>query len=98
MPKCHFSAIGPGNWRNRCRVPPYAGFSQGPLQLAQQTVEQHAERLLRLYERQAKIRATPSEVARVLGAYVKRWRRWCRAGLRLARPMPFPPAGTRETR
>jgi hypothetical protein len=27
MPKCHFSAIGPGNWRNRYRVPPYAGFA-----------------------------------------------------------------------
>lgn len=56
-------------------------FGPGPLQLATQTVRKHVERLLRLYEQQAKKKATPLEVARVLGDYVKRWRRWCSAGL-----------------
>lgn len=56
-------------------------FSRGPLSLAKQTVRKHVERVLRLYEQQATKKATPSEVALVLGAHVKRWRRWCRAGL-----------------
>jgi len=56
-------------------------FGHGPLLLARQTVGNHAERLLRLYERQAKKKAAPNEVARILGDYVTRWRRWCSAGL-----------------
>jgi hypothetical protein len=56
-------------------------FGQAQLELARQTVRKHVERLLRLYEQQAKKKATPCEVALALGAYVKRWRLWCRAGL-----------------
>lgn len=59
-------------------------FDRGPLQLARETVRKHAQRLLRLYEQQARKKSTPPEVARVLGAYVKRWRRWCSAGLSCA--------------
>lgn len=33
------------------------------------------ERLLQLYQQQAKKKATPIEVARVLGDYVKHWQR-----------------------
>jgi len=56
-------------------------FGGATLRLARQTVERHAQRLLRLYERQAKSRATPNEVARALGGYVTRWISWCTAGL-----------------
>jgi RNA-directed DNA polymerase len=56
-------------------------FGEGKLRLAEQTVRKHVESLLRLYEQQVNKKATPSEVAYVLGAYVKRWRRWCGAGL-----------------
>lgn len=56
-------------------------FGASSLRLACQTVRKHVERLLRLYEQQHKKKATPSEVALVLGAYVKRWRHWCSAGL-----------------
>lgn len=56
-------------------------FSRGPLQLAAQTVLKHVSHLRRLYEQQTKKKATSKEVASVLGAYVKRWRAWCSAGL-----------------
>lgn len=58
-------------------------FGQAPLQLARQSVRKHIERLLRLYEQQTRKKATPSEVALVLGAYVKRWWCWCNAELHL---------------
>jgi len=58
-------------------------FGRGPLGLAQNTVSNHVQRMHRLYEQQEKNHATPEEVAGVLWAYVKRWRRWCRAGLRV---------------
>ncbi len=53
-------------------------FSRGPVRLARQTLRNHGSRLHRLYERQ---KAAPDCAAR-LDAYVTRWRRWCRAGLR----------------
>jgi RNA-directed DNA polymerase len=56
-------------------------FGGENLHLADKTVRKHVERLLRLYEQQANKKVTPLEVACVLGDYVKRWRRWCRAGL-----------------
>lgn len=56
-------------------------FSRGPLQLAAQTVQKHVSHLRWLYEQQTKKKVTSKEVASVLGAYVKRWRAWCRAGL-----------------
>ncbi len=53
-------------------------FSRGPLRLAQQTLQNHAARLLQLYEQQ---RTAPEGAARLDG-YVTRWKRWCatRAG------------------
>jgi RNA-directed DNA polymerase len=56
-------------------------FSTEPLQLAAITVKKHLERLHRFYEQQDNKKATPEEVALVLGVYVKRWRSWCHAGL-----------------
>src|SRR5213079_507119 len=52
-------------------------FGRGPLPLAQQTLQNHATRLHRLYEQQ---KTAPAGAAR-LDEYVTRWRRWCRAGL-----------------
>lgn len=53
----------------------------------------HAERLLWLYEQQTNKKATPMEVAGVLGAYVKRWRRWCNAGLGSVVTVSLPDGG-----
>ena len=52
-------------------------FSRGALRLAQQTLQNHASRLHRLYERQK----TAPACAVCLDVYVARWRRWCRSGL-----------------
>ena len=73
-------------------------YGQGALQLAGQTVRKHVQRLLRLYEQQASKKATPEEVARVLGDYVKRWRRWCCAGLGFAITAAWPYDGTAPSR
>lgn len=54
-------------------------FSRGPLRMARRTLEKHAARRHRLYEQQ-KRKAAP-EGAAVLDAYVRRWMRWCSAGL-----------------
>ncbi len=56
-------------------------FSREPLKLADITVRKHVERLHRLYEQQSKTKANPQQIALVLGEYVKRWQRWCTAGL-----------------
>jgi len=55
-----------------------AYFSRGPFRLALRTLQNHATRLHRLYERQ---KTAPAGAVR-LDEYVSRWRRWCRAGLR----------------
>jgi hypothetical protein len=67
-------------------------FARQPLRLALRTLQNHATRLHRLYEQQTTrfrrrpageagvVRATPEGAAR-LDEYVKRWQRWCRAGL-----------------
>jgi RNA-directed DNA polymerase len=52
-------------------------FSRGALRVAQQTLNNHASRLHRLYER----RKTTPTWAVCLDAYVTRWMRWCRSGL-----------------
>lgn len=54
-------------------------FSRAPLRLAARTLEKHAARWHRLYERQQR-KAAPAGAA-VLDAYVLRWQRWCKAGL-----------------
>lgn len=56
-------------------------FSRKPLRLADITVKKHVERLYRLYEQQKTRKATSDEIALLLGNYVKRWQRWCTAGL-----------------
>jgi len=56
-------------------------FSPKGLQLATITVRKHVERRNRLYEQQITKKATPQEVALVLGNYTKRWHSWCAAGL-----------------
>ena len=56
-------------------------FSRKALTLANNTVTQHVERIRRLYEQQCYKKATSDEMAFVLDEYVKRWRRWCGAGL-----------------
>jgi RNA-directed DNA polymerase len=56
-------------------------FSGKPLALADITVRNHVERRHRLYEQQQTQQASPTEAALALGDYVKRWRRWCTAGL-----------------
>ena len=38
--------------------------------------------ICRLYEQQKKKKATSSEIALVLGDYVKRWQCWCSSGLK----------------
>ena len=53
-------------------------FSRGPLQLAHQTLQNHAARLHRLYEQQ---KGAPDQGALRLDEYVSCWRRWCQAGL-----------------
>jgi Reverse transcriptase (RNA-dependent DNA polymerase) len=52
-------------------------FSRGALRVAQQTLNNHASRLHRLYERP---KTTPTWAV-CLDAYVTRWMRWCRSGL-----------------
>jgi hypothetical protein len=64
-------------------------FSGEPLRLASMTVKKHLERRHRLYERQNTQKATSEEMALVLGGYVKRWRRWCSAGLGGMTPIFF---------
>jgi len=56
-------------------------FSREPLQLANTTVRRHVERLYQLYEQQNRKKATSQEMTFILGEYVKRWQRWCTAGL-----------------
>ena len=56
-------------------------FSRKPLKIASITVRKHVERMHRLYEQQNIKKATSSEIAFILGDYVKRWQRWCTAGL-----------------
>ena len=56
-------------------------FSAQVLGLASNTVRQHVARIHRLYEQQRNKKATREEVAFALDEYVKRWRRWCSAGL-----------------
>jgi RNA-directed DNA polymerase len=56
-------------------------FSRQPLQLAAATVSKHVETLHRLYEQQIRKKASSAELAKVLGQYRQRWRRWCTAGL-----------------
>ena len=56
-------------------------FARKPVRFAEATVRKHVERLYRLYEQQIIKKATPEEVALVLGNYVKRWQCWCTAGL-----------------
>ena len=52
-------------------------FSRRGLTLARQTIENFLERAIRLYEQEPGERIVPVR----LGAYVRRWRRWTRAGL-----------------
>jgi hypothetical protein len=56
-------------------------FSRHALQLAAATVSKHVETLHRLYEQQIRKKASSAELAKVLGQYRQRWRRWCTAGL-----------------
>ena len=56
-------------------------FSRKPLRLASITIRKHVEHFHRLYEQQKTKKATSEEMALVLGQYVKRWQRWCTAGL-----------------
>jgi RNA-directed DNA polymerase len=56
-------------------------FSRHALQLAAATVSKHVETLHRLYEQQIRRKASSAELAKVLGQYRQRWRRWCTAGL-----------------
>ena len=56
-------------------------FSRKPLCLASITIRKHVERYNQLYEQQKTQKATSSEMAIVLGNYLKRWQCWCRAGL-----------------
>jgi hypothetical protein len=66
-------------------------FSRGAIGLAQQTLQNHASRLHRLYERQK----TAPACAVCLDVYVARWQRWCRSGLGgllyEAEDLPAPP-------
>jgi hypothetical protein len=50
-------------------------FSRGAIGLGQQTLQYHASRLHRLYERQK----TAPACAVCLDVYVARWLRWCRS-------------------
>jgi hypothetical protein len=61
-------------------------FSRESLQLANITVKKHVQRLHQLYERQNKKKASSEEMTLVLGEYVKRWQRWCTAGLESIKP------------
>jgi hypothetical protein len=56
-------------------------FSTMPLTMANISITKHLERVYRLYEQQKSKKATSSEIALVLGQYVKRWLAWCQAGL-----------------
>jgi hypothetical protein len=59
----------------------FLGYRLGPkgLALARQTVGRFVERATRLQERERSGRASPG----ALGEYVRRWRRWAGAGLRV---------------
>lgn len=54
-------------------------FSRAALALAPKTLERHAIRRHRLYEQQRQ--AGAAQRAFVRDAYVRRWQRWCEAGL-----------------
>jgi hypothetical protein len=56
-------------------------FSRDALLIATKTVKKHVEKLLQLYEQQNKLKASPEELAVVLGRYIQRWMRWCTAGI-----------------
>jgi hypothetical protein len=55
------------------------------LSVAKQTRERFVERAARLYERERTGKSPPG----ALGAYVRRWRRWVRAGLRTGPSRPI---------
>ena len=56
-------------------------FSRKTLQLADITVRKHVEHIVRLYEQQMLKKVTLHEMTLILDHYVKRWQRWCTAGL-----------------
>ncbi len=72
-----------GKYRFVCKtdVKGYYQAIDQPLQLAAATVSKHVETLHRLYEQQIRKKASSAELAKVLGQYRQRWRRWCTAGL-----------------
>jgi hypothetical protein len=53
-------------------------FSRGPLRVAHQTIQNHAARIHRLYEKRKKSPA----IGALLDEYVPRWNRWCTTGLK----------------
>jgi RNA-directed DNA polymerase len=69
-------------------------FCRGPLRLAQQTLQNHATGLHRLYEQQK----TVLEGAACLDEYETRWKRWCRAGLWRLNCSALPPPRTHVNR
>jgi len=56
-------------------------FSRQSIKLAKNTVNKHLEKIHQLYEQQKRKKATSNEMTLILDDYLKRWRRWCTAGL-----------------
>jgi hypothetical protein len=56
-------------------------FDGTQLTVAAKTVEKHVLHTRQLYEQLSNKKATSDEMALALGLYVKRWRRWVKAGL-----------------
>jgi len=56
-------------------------YSREVLELADITVRKYVQRIHQLYEQQKENKVTSQEMTLILGEYVKRWQRWCQAGL-----------------